>query len=89
MYEQPSVFLCFLHQFPDLVRTVFEGDGFPDVGGRSFNPHLTIAKMSLAQRRRGRGGGRRGRGRRRELKGLREELYADFKTTEFGVEKVI
>ena len=43
--------------------------------------------MSRSQRGRGRGG----RGRRREegaLKGICEDLYAEFKDREFGVERV-
>ena len=66
---------------------MFETHGFQDTGRKDFSPHLTIAKMSRSQRGRGRGG----RGRRREegaLKGICEDLYAEFKDREFGVERV-
>ena len=89
------MFHCCNFLYVEIVQTVFQDYGFPDTGGRSsFHPHLTIAKMSQTwrggrrERRGGRGGRRGGRGRRRG-KGLPEELYAEFKDTEFGVEKVI
>ena len=67
-----------------IVHSVFEDHGFPDVGGQSsFSPHLTIAKMSLGR------GGRRGRRKGKGLVGLREELYQEFKDTDFGTEKVL
>ena len=65
----------------EAVRAVFEEHGFPDVSGQEFSPHLTIAKLSLAQRRGGRGD-------RRRERGFDEGLYADFKDTEFGEEQV-
>ena len=87
-----------------IVQSVFQDHGFPDTGGQSssFCPHLTIAKMSQSRRGRSgrrergregreRGCGRRQRGRRRGgrgLKGLQEELYEEFKDTEFGAEEV-
>ena len=67
---------------------MFQEHGFPDVGGhQKFNPHLTIAKMSLAHSHR-RGGRQGRRGARGGLRTLDEELYAEFKDKEFGEEKV-
>ena len=87
LYISTKFWFCFV----DIVRAVFETHGFQDMGKKDFSPHLTIAKMSRNQRGRGRGGGRgRRRGRRQEgaFKGICEDLYAEFKDREFGVERV-
>lgn len=66
------------------MRSVFAQHGFPDTDGRTFSPHLTIAKMSAyrEQRRRGRPS------RQRRLTGITEEHYREFKDAKFGVQTV-
>ena len=72
----------------DIVCAVFEAHGFQDLGKEDFNPHLTIAKMSRAQRGSGGRGWRRRRRQEKSLNGISEELYVEFKDREFGIEKV-
>ena len=68
----------------DIVRSVFDQHGFPDTDGRTFSPHLTIAKMSAYRepRRHGRPSGQR------RLTGITEEHYGEYKDAEFGVQTV-
>ena len=66
------------------MRSVFDQHGLPDTDGRTFSPHLTIAKMSAYREHR-----RWGRpSRQRRLTGITEEHYGEFKDAEFGVQTV-
>ena len=69
----PLLYLYF--SFADMVRSIFEMHGICSTDGRSFNPHLTIAKVSKSS----------GRDR---IYGIEKEVYSEFMDTELGSEVV-
>ena len=59
-----------------MVRSVFENHGLPSTESRAFNPHLTVAKVSKARRK------------RKGIKHIEEETYSSFLNASFGSEVV-
>ena len=56
-----------------MVRSTFESHALPSTDSRSFNPHLTIAKVSRSSK----------------VRGIEPELYSELVDTEFGRETII
>lgn len=69
------LFYSVFTSFADMVRSIFETHGICSTDERSFNPHLTIAKVSKSS------------GRER-IYGIEKEVYSEFIDTELGSEVV-